>query len=141
MTRPVRIDDLYVIPAVSDPVLSPDGGTVAYVVTVPDRDDDGYRSQVWTAATDGATPPRALTPGPHDTAPRWSPDGSSLAYLGHSDGVAQVHLVDPAGGAPRPITQLAMGAMDPQWAPDSKSIAVGTLTSLTEPGDPNAPIV
>src|SRR3954463_7026837 len=111
MPRPLRIDDLYSIPAVSDPVLSPDGGTVAYVVTVPDRDDDGYRSQVWTVATDGAAPPRALTPGPHDTSPRWAPDGRTLAFLGHSDGVAQVHLVDPAGRAPRRVTKLATGAM------------------------------
>src|SRR3954453_20397833 len=141
MTRPLTIEDLYRIPAVSDPALSPDGSAVAYVLTLPDREEDSYRSQVWTVATDGATPPRALTPGPRDSAPRWAPDGSSLAYLGaDAAGVAQVQVINAAGGAPRRISDLAAGAMDPRWSPDGKRIAVTTITSLDESTDPNAPV-
>ena len=37
-------------------------------------------SQVWLAATDGSTLPRAVTSGDHDSSPAWSPDGRSLAF-------------------------------------------------------------
>src|SRR3954452_11731374 len=142
MTRPLAIDDLYVIPALSEPTLSPDGTTVAYVVTTPDRDADGYRSQVWTVAADGSSEPRAFTNGPHDSSPRWAPDGSRLAFVADDgDGVAQVHLVDAAGGAARQLTRLAAGAGDPQWAPDGSRIAVTSVISLSTAPAANAPVV
>ncbi|MGI9608004.1 MAG: prolyl oligopeptidase family serine peptidase [Acidimicrobiales bacterium] len=64
-----------------DPHLSPDGRHVAYVVRTIDLEANEYRSRVWVAGTDDSTAPRPLTAGEHsDAQPRWSPDGSSLAF-------------------------------------------------------------
>ena len=66
----------------NDPQLSPDGRHIAYVVTTIDVDANTYRSRIWVAALDNAkTLPRPLTAGEHrDSQPRWSPDGSMLAF-------------------------------------------------------------
>src|SRR6187431_1666698 len=75
-------DDVYELTGVSDPRLSPDGGTIAYVVSSVDRKDNGYRSSIWLVPTDGSEPPRRLTWGPkRDSDPRWSPDGSRIAFV------------------------------------------------------------
>lgn len=64
-----------------DPQLSPDGRHVAYVVTQVDLDANTYRSRIWLVATSAGATPRPLTAGEHqDGQPRWSPDGSMLAF-------------------------------------------------------------
>jgi dipeptidyl aminopeptidase/acylaminoacyl peptidase len=66
---------------VSDVAISPDGGTVAFVVTRTDLEAGTYRSAVWVAAADGSTLPLQLTAGDdHDGGPAWSADGRRLAF-------------------------------------------------------------
>lgn len=129
-TRPLHHDDLWAIPVPSDPHLSPDGRRVAYVVTVPDREDDDYRSTIWLAeAVAGSI--RQLTNGPHDAAPRWSPDGETLAFLRRKerDKAPQLYLLRVDGGEPVPLTDRQAGAGEPVWSPD------GTRLAFTGPVD------
>ena len=84
--RPIVAEDLYRFVYVSDPQLSPDGATVAFVRTTIDREADGYRAQIWAVASDGSRPPRRFTAGPNDATPRWSPDGHHLAFLARRGG-------------------------------------------------------
>jgi dipeptidyl aminopeptidase/acylaminoacyl peptidase len=133
--RGITPEDLYRFTYVSDPQLSPDGGRVAFVRTVVDREDDGYRSQIWIVPADGSAPPRRFTAGPNDTAPRWSPDGSRLAFLakrGGKDAKAQIWLIGAAGGEAWPLTDLREGASAPVWSPDGSRIA---LTSQVRAAD------
>ena len=68
--------DLAALITVGQPALSPDGATVAFVVSRVDADDNSYRSQVWLAAVDGSTPPLPFTSGEFkDANPAWSPYG------------------------------------------------------------------
>src|SRR5947209_19706997 len=94
--RPVAPDDLYRLRFVADAQISPDGSQVVYVVAWVDPDDHTrYRSQLMRVPVDGSQPPRPLTSGKHrDTAPRWSPDGTALAFLSDRDGDRpQLHLL------------------------------------------------
>lgn len=127
MTRALTLDDIYRVPIVSSPRLSPDGAQVAYVVSVADRESDSMVSRIWLVPE--GEDPRPLTAGPYDRSPRWSPDGRSIAFTSkrHDDSQAQVYLISATGGEARRITQVALGAGAPVWSPDGAKLAfVGT---------------
>jgi len=78
--------DLVNIKQVRDPQISPDGSMVAYVVETPMPAGERRSSQIWLVLSDGSAPARAFaTGGASNTSPRWSPDGSSLAFLSNRE--------------------------------------------------------
>ena len=119
--KPVDIAHLI---SLGPPTLSPDGRDAVVAATRANLDANEYRSQLWTVAVDGSAPPRLLTHGVADTAPRFSPDGRWLAFLrAESGGKPQLHLLAADGGDAFPRTALALGAGAPVWSPDSHRIA------------------
>src|SRR5881409_2470711 len=117
--RAISDSDLFAFRWVASPQISPDGREAAYVLVTVNAKHDGYETSLWLIATDGASPPRRLTAGPKDGAPRWSPDGTTLAFLRSKDGRPQVHLLPLAGGEARQLTDLPKGASPAAWSPDS----------------------
>ncbi|WP_193614349.1 serine hydrolase [Nocardioides lijunqiniae] len=140
MTRRMRIDDLTALAVPSQPALSPDGSRVAYVVRTIDEEQDTHVDRLWTVGTaDGAAPSRPLTGGTSDTAPRWSPDGSRLAFLRAQDDAAQVWLLPADGGEPEQATSLPLGAGAAVWSPDCSRIAFAAAVDPSPRG--TGPIV
>ena len=122
-TRVVREDDLLRLQWIADPQISPDGARVAFTRVSVDSVADDYRTEMWVVDAEGGVP-RALTRGPHDAQPRWSPDGRTLAFVRAEDGKpGQIWLLPMAGGEARPLTRLERGASSPTWSPDGKRIA------------------
>jgi dipeptidyl aminopeptidase/acylaminoacyl peptidase len=118
----------------ADPQVSADGKTVAFVRVDANEKKDDYDTSVWLVATDGKTPPRRFTAGPRDSAPRFSPDGSLLAFVraGEKDGKRQppqLHLIPLWGGDPRAITNLPKGAGAATFSPDGKTIVFTSTTT------------
>jgi dipeptidyl aminopeptidase/acylaminoacyl peptidase len=117
-------DDLYRFRWLSDPQSSPDGSTIAYVVTQPQRDnrEKPYRSEIWCVPAAGGEPLR-MTSGPRDRHPRWSPDGRTLAFVSNRSGEDQIYALPAAGGEAQPLTARKGGAGSPPvWSPDSSTI-------------------
>jgi dipeptidyl aminopeptidase/acylaminoacyl peptidase len=118
-------EDIFELTGVSDPRVSPDGLTIAYVVWSVDRDENEYRSAIWLAAADGSTPPRRFTSGSkRDASPRWSPDGRSLTFASNREGEhAQLYAIAVGGGEPRKLTDLKEDVTAPAWSPDGGRLA------------------
>jgi acylaminoacyl-peptidase len=139
MSRPPRPEDIYRFRIPTDPQLSPDGELVALAIQVAAPGRDAYRHAIWLVPADGSAPPRAMTLGVrHDTHPRFSPDGRTLAFLSdrrpiteeepaapkdREDGT-QVHLLPLDGGEARRLTDLPRGVDGFAWSPDGRSLVV-----------------
>ena len=130
--RAISDSDLFAFRWVASPQISPDGRQAAYVLVTVNAKHDGYETSLWVVGTDGASAPRRLTAGPRDGAPRWSPDGSTLAFLRAKDGRPQLYLLPLGGGEAQQLTDLPKGASAAVWSPDGKTIA---FTSTTTPED------
>jgi dipeptidyl aminopeptidase/acylaminoacyl peptidase len=130
----VKPTDIAHLITLAPPTISPDGRTAVVAATRPDLEENEYRSNLWSVALDGSSPPRQLTHGDHDGAPRYSPDGHWIAFLRKAsgdkadkgNGKPQIHLLPTAGGDAHRITELEGGAGAPQWSPDSTKIAFST---------------
>src|ERR1700681_4222484 len=144
--NPDRLEpmDVFRVQVASDPQISPDGKHIVYVRQSADVASDRRFSNLWIVNFDGSEH-RPLTTGTYsDSSPRWSPDGTRVAFVSDRDGKSQlyVHWMDSGqtakltdvaadGGAPRQLTTgnfpHGPGAGDfggsyVSWAPDGKSL-------------------
>src|SRR5208282_2469534 len=119
-------DDYYRTQSITEPQCSPDGGWVAYVVTVNDRDSDEARSAVWLVSWDGSQHVRLTNPSATVRAPRWSRDGRYLSFLGAPSGTdtKQIMMLDRRGGEARQLTTVNDEITDYAWSPDGKRLLV-----------------
>jgi dipeptidyl aminopeptidase/acylaminoacyl peptidase len=112
----------------SDPAVAPGGSRIAYVVTTVDLDGNCYRSRIWLAAADGSTSPRPITAGEHrDRLPRWSPDGSALAFVSHRhEPGSELYLLRLDGGEPEQLLSWPEEISHVAWSPRGDRIAIVT---------------
>jgi dipeptidyl aminopeptidase/acylaminoacyl peptidase len=133
MGRALELEDLYRLTLVSDPNLSPDGNRVAYVVTRADEGSDANQASIWLASADGE--PRALTNGPGDASPRWTPDGRALLFLRAKNGKRQVWRLPLDGGEPVAVTSLEGGVTSFALDPTGTRLALGSVIDLDDVPD------
>jgi dipeptidyl aminopeptidase/acylaminoacyl peptidase len=117
----MKVEDLLSLRIASDPQISPDGAWIAFTVQHCNAEDNTTGSATWlVSSTAGkAAQPRQLTSGTyHDTMPRWSPDGQTLAFLSDRAGTPQIFLLPMNGGEVRQVSALAQGVTEYSWKPD-----------------------
>jgi Tol biopolymer transport system component len=98
----------------SDPVMSPDGSTVAFV-----SDRGGFDSRIWLADAGGGN---QRTIGPVFGVERlsWSPDGTQLVFTGNNrSGSAYTIGVGDVGPT---LAKIVPGGVFPAWSPDGMRI-------------------
>ncbi|MGG1659858.1 S9 family peptidase [Brevibacillus sp. NRS-1366] len=129
--RGITAEDLYQIRYTSDPQLSPDGKTVAYVQTMVDEERK-YRNHLYLQSLDSLSLTSLTTGAVRDTFPRWSPDGSTISFVSNRSGTAQIWLLDAKGGEARQLTRCKSGVSNPIWSPDGTHIVFSSMLSPCE---------
>lgn len=121
-TQPFSVPDLFLNHHVTEIQCS--AATAACTVKSVDAEQDQHVSCIWTFALDGSAA-RQLTRGPgQDSAPRWSPDGTQLAFISTRTGTSQVFVIDPAGGEARQVGAFPQGISDLRWFPSGTALLV-----------------
>ncbi|HEX9937236.1 MAG TPA: S9 family peptidase [Longimicrobium sp.] len=130
--RPLVPLDLYHLRTAGQAALSPDGRSVAYVVTQADSATNRYRRELWIARTDGSGARRLTWLNVSAGAPSFSPDGRQLAFVSAREGKpAQIWILPLAeGGEAWPLTSLETGASAAVWSPRGDRVA---FTSSLKP--------
>jgi dipeptidyl aminopeptidase/acylaminoacyl peptidase len=125
---PFQLGDLQKLVKLSDPQFAPDGKSVAVVVTTPVWKTDKHDTRIDVVEVAGGTA-RALTRDrEHVSSPRWSPDGTRLAFLAKDPQTkhSQIYVLPLAGGDARRVTAAKAGIVEFTWSPDSQRIAYVT---------------
>lgn len=134
--KPWTSDDILAMRVVTDPQISPDGHWVAYVVSALTDDRSDYQTDIWLAAVAGGAARRLTTSPVADEFPRWSPDGSTLAFLSDrprpggpagdaardDEGRRQIWMIHPDGGEAWVASSARGGVSSFQWSRDGRQI-------------------
>ena len=126
MASPITAEIIYELTSYSSPTLSPQGSLLAFAQSRVDRDSMQSRSSIMLASLDeGMT--RAFTQGPKDSAPQFSPDGKTLAFLRPDDkGRAQIWTIGMDGGEAAQATSAEGGVAEFSWSPNSDALVYGS---------------
>ncbi|MFQ5719342.1 MAG: S9 family peptidase [Acidobacteriota bacterium] len=128
--------DIFQLEWASDPRISPDGSQVVYVRRFMDIMTDRRRSHLWIVDARGGHH-RPLTDGAdNEWAPRFSPDGTRLVYLGSSGGATQIHALWLESGASGTLTRLQNAPSNLAFSPDGTQVAF--TMKVREPRPPFA---
>ena len=119
-TRSFTGADLFGLSIAADPQISPDGRTIVYVRRSADVMTDKMQSSLWLIdVASGKQTPFATT----GSSPRWSPDGSRIAYSASDGDRSQLFVRWLASGASARITSLPGDPNALAWSPDGTRLA------------------
>ncbi len=81
-----------------------------------------YAGDIWIAPREGGAAVRLSSPRGLETFPRFSPDGSQIAFSGNYEGNTDIYVMPVNGGEPRRITHHSSPDRMLTWLPDGRSL-------------------
>jgi dipeptidyl aminopeptidase/acylaminoacyl peptidase len=115
--------DVFNLQFAADPQISPDGRSIVYVRRMADVMSDKRFSNLWVLSFDGSQDRPVTTGTFSDSSPRWSPDGTRIAYVSDRDGKPQLYVRWMDSGQTARLSDLEYPPSDIAWSPDGKLIS------------------
>jgi len=118
--KPISIVELAEVPRILSPTLSPDGRSLAYMLSRADWRSGRLIWHLWRQEVGGGAPVQLTfaETGDIPVGLRWSPDGKTLLFLR----AGQISLLSSAGGEARVLSRHATGVSSPTFTPDGTAI-------------------
>ena len=81
-----------------------------------------YAGDIWVVPKQGGLAHRLSSPSGEEMFPRFSPDGSQIAFSGNYDGNVDVYVIPTLGGHPVRVTYHPMSDRLVDWRPSSNGL-------------------
>ncbi len=123
--RLITAEDLYQFNTVSEVRISPDGSQVLYTVQRVDQKTEKKYTNLWVVSTRGGKARQFTTGNQHDSSGRWSPDGTTIAFLsdrGDKEKPAQIYLIPFGGGEAQQLSHIEGEIGNLSWSPGGKQL-------------------
>src|SRR5579864_1557741 len=118
--RPFKPKDLLQQVVIQGLVVAPDGSSIVYTRRTVEQ--NSYARRLWRTTFKGGRSEQLTTGKGSDTAPRFSPDGTSLLFISDRSGKPQAWVMPLGGGEPRQVSDLPNGIGAAAWSPDGKRL-------------------
>jgi dipeptidyl aminopeptidase/acylaminoacyl peptidase len=125
--------DVFQLEYADDVQISPDGNHIVYVRVSHDIMTDRARRNLWIVDASGANNRPLRSEAKNFSSPRWSPDGTRLAYVSAAEGSPQLYVRWMDSGQTALLTNLVESPGSISWSPDGKSIAFTQLVPVKKP--------
>ena len=116
-------EDIFQLEVATDPQVSPDGSRIVYVRRSNDIMTDSARTSLWITDTNDKSHRPLLSSSKNYYSPRWSTDGTRLAYLSNADGKPQLYVRWMDTGQTALVSNIPASPSSITWAPDGRTIA------------------
>lgn len=108
----------------SRPAFSPDGRNLIWISRRSGGDQD-----IWTSLDDGRKPTILLENTFDESAPQWSPTGTSIVFSSNMNGSFDIYTMSSTGTGLTRLTSDASSETYPTWSPTGNLIAFQRITS------------
>jgi acylaminoacyl-peptidase len=125
--------DVFQLEYADDVQISPDGSRIVYVRVNHDIMTDRARRNLWIINSDGTNNRPLRSEAKNFSSPRWSPDGTRLAFVSAADGSPQLYVRWMDTGQTALLSNLTEAPDAIAWSQDGKSIAFTQLVSADKP--------
>ena len=130
---PLVNEDIFEIEYASDVQISPDATMVAYVRYSMSIMRDRREGRLWLVGTDGSSHRKLTSEDRSESSPRWSPDGTRIAFVSGSTEGSEVYVYWVETGQIARLTQLERSPGGIAWSPDGRQIAFTMLVPEARP--------
>jgi dipeptidyl aminopeptidase/acylaminoacyl peptidase len=122
--RLITAEDLYEFELISGLEISPDGRHVVYAQQRVDPKTEKKFSNLWVVPTENGKPRQFTYGDQNDSMPKWSQDGSQIAFISNrkEEKQVQIYLIPFGGGEARPLTDFKGQIGDYEWSPNGNQI-------------------
>ncbi|WP_105168348.1 S9 family peptidase [Pseudoalteromonas sp. T1lg23B] len=119
----LQAKDIFELEYASDPQISPNGEQIIYVRNSNDIMKDTKRQNLWLVDSSSGVQSPLFSDENSYNQPRWSPDGSKIAFVSNVSGSNQIHVHYLTQNRTALLTQKGSGVSDLTWSPDGKWLA------------------
>ncbi|WP_144512202.1 S9 family peptidase [Bacillus sp. FJAT-22090] len=120
--RKLEATDLFKLHSVTNPVISPNGKEAVFIRTEMNETDNKYYAYLYHVNLETETMTQWTHKKERISSPKWSTDGSYIAFLSDREEKNQLYILSANGGEAKKLTNVEKGISSFIWSPCGKKV-------------------